>query len=108
MAAIKDVLSRLRLTYRRTNNVTKIAVAAAIIAGMVTLILLGVSIHSLRNRTEDLRQKAGVLEDANRELNEKISELGSDKSAVEIAEAELGLVQPGAVVIQTEPLESGN
>ena len=34
---------------------------------------------------------------------EKIDELGSVKSVVEIAEEELGLVQPNAVVIQTEP-----
>ena len=108
MAKIKEFLSRIRLTYRRTNNVTKMAVAAAIVACMVTLIVLGVSIQTLRSRTEDLRQKAAVLEEANRELNEDISELGSDKSTVEIAEEELGLVQPGAVVIQTEPQESGN
>ena len=108
MANIKVILSRIRLTYRRTNNVTKIAVAAAIVACMATLTVLGVSIRTLQNRTEDLRQKAGVLEDVNRELNEKISELGTDKSAVEIAEEELGMVQPGAVVIQTEPQESGN
>ena len=108
MATIKEFLSRIRLTYRRTNNVTKMAVAAALVACMVTLIVLGVSIQTLRSRTEDLRQKAGILEEANRDLNEKISNLGSDKSTVEIAEEELGLVQPGAVVIQTEPQESGN
>ena len=108
MATIKEFLSRIRLTYRRTNNVTKIAVAAAIIACMVTLIVLGASILTPKNRTEDLRQKAAVLEEANRKLNEKISDLGTDKSTVEIAEEELGLVQPGTVVIQTEPQESGN
>lgn len=108
MAKIKEFLSRIRLTYRRTNNVTKIAVAAAIVACMVTLTVLGISIQTLKNRTEDLRQKAAILEEANRELSEDISELGSDKSTVEIAEEELGLVQPGAVVIQTEPQESGN
>ena len=108
MAKIKEFLSRIRLTYRRTNNVTKIAVAAAIVACMVTLTVLGISIQTLKNRTEDLRQKAAILEEANRELREDISELGSDKSTVEIAEEELGLVQPGAVVIQTEPQESGN
>ena len=107
MAKIKEFLSRIRLTYRRTNNVTKIAVAAAIVACMVTLTVLGISIQTLKNRTEDLRQKAAILEEANRELSEDISELGSDKSTVEIAEEELGLVQPGAVVIQTEPQESG-
>jgi cell division protein FtsB len=105
---LKKFLSRIRLTYRRTNNVTKIAVAAAIVACMVTLTGLGISIQTLKNRTEDLRQKAAILEEANRELSEDISELGSDKSTVEIAEEELGLVQPGAVVIQTEPQESGN
>ena len=44
-----------------------------------------------------------MLESANEELTEKIDELGSVKSVVEIAEEELGLVQPNAVVIQTEP-----
>ena len=103
MAQIREFLSRIRLTYRRTNNLTKIAVAVAIVLCMATLITLRLSTTSLLNRTEDLRQQAGVLENDNRELNEKISELGSQKSTVEIAEEELGLVQPGAVQIQTEP-----
>ena len=108
MAKIKEFLSRIRLIYRRTNNVTKIAVIVAIVACMVTLTVLGISIRTLKSRTEDLRQKAGILEEENRELTEKIGNLGTDKSTVEIAEEELGLVQPGAVVIQTEPQESGN
>ena len=103
MATIKEFLSKIRLTYRRTNNVTKIAVSVAIVACMIALITLRISITALQNRTEDLREKAGILEESNRVLNEKISELGSAKSAVEIAEEELGLVQPGAVVIETEP-----
>ena len=44
-----------------------------------------------------------MLEEENRELDQKIDELGTTKSIVEIAEEELGLVQPGAVVIETEP-----
>lgn len=103
MAQIREFLSRIRLTYRRTNNLTKIAVAVAIVLCMATLITLRLSTASLLDRTEDLRQQAGVLENANQELNEKISELGTQKSTVEIAEEELGLVQPGAVQIQTEP-----
>jgi cell division protein FtsL len=103
MAKIKEFLSKIRLTYRRTNNVTKMAVAVAIVACIVTLVTLRLSMTALQNRTEDLRQKAGVLEEANQDLNNKISDLGSAKSTVEIAEEELGLVQPDAVVIQTEP-----
>ena len=103
MADIREFLSRIRLTYRRTSNVTKIVVAVTIVLCMGTLITLRLSMTALENRTEDLRQKAGQLEEANQELENKIAELGSDKSTVEIAEEELGLVQPGAVVIETEP-----
>ena len=62
-----------------------------------------VSTTALENRTEDMRQKAGQLENENRELETRIEELGSDKSVVEIAQEELGLVAPGAVVIEPEP-----
>ena len=103
MAKIREILSRIRLTYRRTSNVTKIVVAVTIVVCMMTLITLRLSMTALENRTEDMRQKAGLLEEENRELEDKISELGSDKSVVDIAENELDLVQPGAVVIETEP-----
>ena len=103
MAEIKEFLSRIRLVYRRTNNLTKIAIALAIVLCMGTLFALRTSMTALQNRTEDLRQKAGMLEEDNRDLEQKISELGTSKSTVEIAEEELGLVQPGAVAIETEP-----
>ena len=103
MAQIKEILSRIRLTYRRTSNLTKIVVTVAILLCMATLISLRLSTNALTARTEDLRQKAGALEEDNRNLDEKISELGSNKSVVEIAEEELGMVQPGAVVIEDQP-----
>ena len=103
MAQIKEILSRIRLTYRRTSNLTKIVVTVAILLCMATLISLRLSTNALTARTEDLRQKAGALEEDNRNLDDKISELGSNKSVVEIAEEELGMVQPGAVVIEDQP-----
>ena len=103
MAEIKEFLSRIKLIYRRTSNLTKIAVALAIVLCMGTLIALRTSTTALLERTEDLREKAGMLEEENRELDQKIDELGTTKSIVEIAEEELGLVQPGAVAIDTEP-----
>ena len=103
MAELKDFLSRINFVYRRTSNITKVIVAVAILLSMTTLIALRLSTTALENRTEDLRNKAGMLEEANSELEQKIDELGSNKSVVEIAEEELDLVQPNAVAIQTEP-----
>lgn len=103
MAELKDFLSRIKFVYRRTSNITKVIVTVAILLSMTTLIALRLSTTALENRTEDLRNKAGMLEEANSELEQKIDELGSNKSVVEIAEEELDLVQPNAVAIQTEP-----
>ena len=103
MAQIKEILSRIRLTYRRTSNLTKIAVIVAIVVCMTTLLALRYSMTTLENRTEDLREKAGLLEAENQALTDKIADLGSVKSTVQIAEEELDLVQPNAVVIKTEP-----
>ena len=103
MAELKEFLSRIKFVYRRTSNITKVIVAVAILLSMTTLIALRLSTTALENRTEDLRNKAGMLEEANSELEQKIDELGSNKSVVEIAEEELDLVQPNAVAIQTEP-----
>ena len=103
MEELKDFLSRIKFVYRRTSNITKVIVAVAILLSMTTLIALRLSTTALENRTEDLRNKAGMLEEANSELEQKIDELGSNKSVVEIAEEELDLVQPNAVAIQTEP-----
>ena len=100
---IKEIFSRIRFVYRRTGNFTKLVVTVAILLCICTLIALRLSTTSMQERMEDLRQQAGMLENANEELNEKIDELGSVKSVVEIAEEELGLVQTGAVVIETEP-----
>ena len=103
MEEIRAFLSRIRFVYRRTGNATKIAVAVCIVVCMATLITLRLAVTTLDDRTEDMRHKAGQLEQANEDLKDKIAEIGSDKSVVEIAEEELGLVQPGAVVIETEP-----
>ena len=103
MAELKEFLSRIKFVYRRTNNITKMIVIVAILLCMITLIALRFSTTALENRIEDLRTKAGMLEEENSELDQKINELGSIKSVVEIAEEELDLVQPNAVAIQGEP-----
>ena len=102
MAKIKEFFSRIQITYRRSGNSVKIMVIVAIVLCMGALITLRLSMNDLKNRTEDLRQTAAELEEANVDLREDIDQLGSMQSIVEIAEDELDLVQPGTVIFKPE------
>ena len=102
MAKIKEFFSRIQITYRRSINGVKIMVIVAIVLCMGALITLRLSMNDLKNRTEDLRQTAAELEEANVDLREDIDQLGSMQSIVEIAEDELDLVQPGTVIFNPE------
>jgi len=70
---------------------------------MGALAALHISRITLENRSEDLRDQAAHLEAENAELLEDIEQVDSIHGIVEIAEKELGLVQPDAVFYQTEP-----
>ena len=102
MAKLKEIFSRIQLTYRRSGNLTKVVVIITIVLSMGALTALRLSMNDLENRTADLRTTAANLEQANIDLQEDIDQLGSLQSIVEIAEDELGLVQPGTVIFQPE------
>lgn len=102
MADFGKILSRVQLGRRRSSNVTKIIVTASIVLSMMALIALRVSMNDLQNRTEKLTGRAAALEQANRDLESHIANLGTVKSVVEIAEEELGLVQPDTVIFKPE------
>ena len=57
---------------------------------------------SIRGQVENLRQEAAAIEQENRELQDKIDNLGSVQSVQDIAREELGLVDPNTVMIQPE------
>ncbi len=109
MSQIKEIFRGFREFFRRfkfvrmrTPNLTKVMLTVVIVLSMVVLITLGISLKDLAARTEDLRNQAAALEYENQVLDEKIEDLGSVKSIVEIAEEELDLVQPGGVDFQPE------
>ena len=102
MPQIKEFFSRFKIVRMHTTNLTKIMLTVVIVLSMVVLVTLGLSLKDLAARTEDLRNQAAALEYENQVLDEKIEDLGSVKSIVEIAEEELDLVQPGGVDFQPE------
>ena len=92
MADSAKFFSKFRLVKKRSGKLTIIAILTA----------LHLSMSELKNRTEDLRDKAATLEAENEELQEDIEQADSIKGIVKIAENELGLVQPDSVFYRPE------
>ena len=103
MADFEKFFSKFQLVRVRSRKLTIIALVIAIVLSMGALAALHLSRIALENRTADLRDKATHLEAENEELLEDIDQVDSIHGIVEIAEEELGLVQPDAVFYQTEP-----
>ena len=103
MADFKKIISNVQLVRQRSKKLTIIMVVIAIVLSMGALTALHLSMNALKQRTEDLRDKAAHLEAENAELLEDMAQVDSIQGIVEIAEEELGLVQPDAVFYQPEP-----
>ena len=103
MADFEKFISKFQLVRLRSKKLTVIALVIAIVLSMGALTALHISRITLENRTADLRDKAAHLEAENEALQEDIEQVGSIHGIVEIAEKELGLVQPDAVFYQAEP-----
>ena len=103
MAKSDNFFSKFRLVKVRSRKLTIIMLAVAIVLSMGALAALHLSMISLKNKTEDLRKQAIHLEAENQELKEDIEEVDSIHGIVEIAEEQLGLVQPDTIIFQTEP-----
>ena len=93
---------KVKVILRPSSPLLKIVVCVLIVFSMAALIALRWVHAGIRNQTEEKRQEAAALEQENTELNEKISDLGSIQSVKDIAESELGLVNPDTVIIDAE------
>ncbi len=93
---------RFRIEYRRSSPVLKIVVIVAIVFSMLAVAAMNWARINVENRTEELRQEAARLEYENQDLLERIDLLGTVQSVRQIAEEVLGLVDPDAIMIETE------
>ena len=99
MAERKNPFRNIKLVFRPASPALKIAVCVLIVCCMAALIALTWVRASILDRTEQLREEAAGLESANAELEEKIGDIGSVQSIMDIAQEELGLVDPNTIVI---------
>ena len=101
MANRFNPFSRIRLVYRRSSLLLKCVVLVAIILSTAALLTIRYSIRSSQQELEQLRNQAARLEQENQQLDQQTSELGTVDSIKQIAQEELDLVDPDAIIFHT-------
>ena len=104
MSNRKNPFRRIRLVYRRSSTLLKCAVLAAIILSTAALLTLRFSIQRNQQQLEQLRGQAARLEQQNQDLVRYTDEIGTVQSIQRIAQEELGLVDPDAIIFH--PVEN--
>jgi len=100
--AEKKKQRKYQLVFQSTSPLLKVVVTALIVFSMAALLALAWVRSGINARIQELKRDAASLEQENRELEEKIGELGSMDSLQDIAREELGLVDPDTIVIQPQ------
>lgn len=102
MTQINTPNGKVKLIYRRSRTSTKVVVLVAVVLSILSLTALCIAISATRADTEQLRQDAMGLERENSRLEMYIEQLGTIEGIIRIAQEELGLIEPGSVIIQPE------
>ena len=93
---------KVKVEVRPASNILKIILTILILFSIVALIALRWVHTGIRNQIDELKDEASELEHANEVLDQKTQELGSVQSIQDIAQEELGLVDPNIIVIDPE------
>ena len=102
MAGIKDYFRRIQVEFRPSRPLTKIVVIVAIVLSMAALITLRLAQDRIEAQTNDMLAEAARLEQENQELQDKIDTMDTVEGVVDIAQEELGLVEPDTIIIKPE------
>lgn len=94
--ASRNPFRRIRLVYRRSSLFLKILVLVTLVFSIAALVALRGIVSSYEQQKQALHAQAIVLQQENRELTERIAELGTKASIRRIATEELGLISPGS------------
>ncbi len=91
-----------KVEVRPASNILKIILTVLILFSIVALIALRWVHNGILTQIDDLKDEASGLEYANDVLEQKTDELGSVQSIQDIAQEELGLVDPDTILIDPE------
>lgn len=95
----KKPQKNVKVILRPSSPLLKVVVTVLIVFSMAALVALRWVQNSIRAQTENMRDEAAAIEQKNSDLEEKIENLDSVQGVQDIAQEELGLVNPDAVII---------
>ena len=102
MASQSNPFRRIRLVYKRSSSLTKAVVLCAVVLSTATLLTLRWALLDTQAQSDALKDQAAQLEQENAQLEDKTNALGSVDSAMDIAQDELGYVDPDTVFFDPE------
>lgn len=91
-----------KIVLRPSSPAVKVLLAVMLAAVVVALTAVYWVRGEVRRQTEQKRQEAAALEQENADLTQRSQDIDSVESIKSIAESELGLVSPDAVIIGEE------
>lgn len=94
--------SRFQIVIRRSSPVTKIVASVAIALSILALVALRWAQNDIEAQTKAMQNEAAQLQSENQRLRDRIDGADSIAEVQEIAEEELGLVDPDTVIIETD------
>ena len=90
-----------RVVFKKTSPLVKAVILIAILLSTIALVTLHATIEQNRDQYEAMRQEAGMLEENNQSLVQRIDEMGTLESIIQIAMERLGLVLPDTTIFET-------
>jgi cell division protein FtsB len=99
MGIILENLRRYRFVRRRSSLTMKAVLLSVVALSTAALLALNVALVNARQNAEDLRAQAAALELEQLDLQQRLELLDTDESTRQIAQEELGLVDPGTIII---------
>ena len=101
--ARRNPFHRIRLVYRRSPLLLKILVLVTILASTAALLALRASMKGYQDQRQVLYNQAVSLQQENADLTDKLENMDSVEGIQDIAEEELGLVDPDTVIFIPDP-----
>ena len=102
MAKTNTPQKNVKVEVRPASNILKVILIVLILFPIVALVALRWVHNGILTQIGELKDEASGLEYANEVLEQKTEELGSVQSIQDIAQEELGLVNPDTILIDPE------